>query len=361
MELVQGQVNEVTELKSTLDTISTLVQELTNAKAVELSNVEAQVAQLIQQHFSGQHRLVPQSGFDDSACSEQDDFFMELLRKHFPTVAEEKFQELHRRATSIKEDVEERLFKRVIVFLESKQSGGEADPQDRQPGENIKSDNHKPTEEATKDGGGQPPPDDEDLDMPGGYAGYKHLKTYEKSIAFTIREHRHLRATGFAIVRDFDSLTAAAQWLSQRELFPPMHHIRRDNPPMYQNNSPDSETARINAQHDEIQCDIGSMYSPDGYYGYNERGLTGQAYWINERGEKEHLPHLPPNMKMAGRRVPNTKACDAAYEDFSRQDHYNKYGPSPSNAHNWTPLRQPDTNSFHSPHQQRFHHQFDTR
>jgi hypothetical protein len=124
-------------------------------------------------------------------------------------------------------------------------------------------------------------------------------------------------------------------------------------------NSPDSETRRLNQEDEEIRRKVEFMYSPDGYFGYNERGPTGGAYRINEKGEKEHLSYLAPNTKMAGRRVPNTKACETAQEEFARQDHYEQYGPSPSDAHNWSPQRQSRTNTFRTPTMHQHHHHYE--
>ena len=222
-------MQEVIELKSRLETISTLIQELTNTNVEGLSNEEARVAQLIQEHLSGQRMLVTHSGFDGNPNPDQDEAFMVLLRKHFPTVAEEKLQELQHRATSIKEDVEDRLFKRVKDYLDAKQPGDDSPANEDETG--SQNPPKSPTDEPTTDAGGQPPPDNDDLGKPGGYAGYKHQNTNEKRLAYIIRRHRQLRSGGFIFVRDFETLTEAAKWLNQQESFPqpfpPMHHVRR--------------------------------------------------------------------------------------------------------------------------------------
>jgi hypothetical protein len=240
---------------------------------------------------------------------------MEMLQKHFSTVAKERMKELENRATSIKMKWRH-AYLRVKEYLDDKQPIEDAPPDND--GTSPEHPHSSPTEEPITGSSGQPPPDDNDLDKSGGYAGYKHHQLNKKRIAHFIWEHRQLRSNGFIFIQDFDTLTEGANWLTQREPFPPMHHVRRDTHLMLQYNSPDIETRRLNDWDEEIRREVGHMYSPDGYFGYNERGPTGGAYRINGRGEKEHLDYLFSNIKMAGRRVLDTKMCETANEEFAR-------------------------------------------
>lgn len=86
--------------------------------------------------------------------------------------------ELHNRATSIKDELEERLFKRVKDYLDAKQPGEDASALNNGTGEEGPP--KSPADNQNADAGGHQPPDDEDLDQPGGYAGYKHHTTNEK-------------------------------------------------------------------------------------------------------------------------------------------------------------------------------------